>query len=577
MLKSILRCSTALALPLMMGGLAHADYGYEDPAYQGEYRGEAALILYSGENFTGDIRQIFDPIPALPDLYFNDAARSVSVLAGQWEVCEHSDFTGRCVFLREDVPDLGWFGLNREISSVRPVYEYTDAEHGLMFVRDDNGYIRYVDNAHYGYDDYSYGYGATTAVSVYHYGYSSDYARYGYYDPRLGYDPYGFGWHYGSYYHRELPPLRGHYGARDANVTLYVDPNGRGASYGTNRAIPDLSRYRFNDNVSSINIRSGKWEICEHANFTGRCQIVDASVDKLNGIRLNDNISSIRPVGDSGRGKGDWRPGHGWTGGDRGGDRGRDRGGDRDRDHERDRAGDRDHDRDRDRGGQRGRPGPDGARTAVPAPGVSTSPSPAPRALTSPPAAPRTITPRPGADRSARSDRPDRAGRPDRPRRDDSLAGGLPDTPAMRTRRVEAPRAPNPGTAPRGETRRLDQPRIENPRIEEPTRRPPERRIERPAERRIETPRAVEPPARISSPPPPPPPRARPQVSTSSKPPSMRTQRPSRPAYTPPPAPRVSSPPPPPPPRVSSPPPPPPPKAERIPDRRPPSMRKRDN
>jgi hypothetical protein len=100
---------------------------------------------------------------------------------------------------------------------------------------------------------------------------------------------------------------------------LYVDSNGRGASLGINRGVRDLSRFRFNDNVSSLNIKSGKWEVCEHANFQGRCEIIDASTGKLNGIRLNDNISSIRPVGDT-------RPSTGRPGkGDRDGDRSRDR------------------------------------------------------------------------------------------------------------------------------------------------------------------------------------------------------------------------------------------------------------
>ncbi|MEZ5985739.1 MAG: beta/gamma crystallin-related protein [Hyphomonas sp.] len=306
MMTRVLRFFIALAAPIALAGAGHADteaYAY-DPSME---EGPPMLILYSGVEYTGEAREIYDPIYALPDLQFNDRARSIAVLSGQWEVCQHSDFTGRCVFLRYDVPDLAWFGLSGEVSSVRPVYEYTDAEHGLMFVRDENGYIRYVDNERYGYDTYSYGYGASTAIQVYHYGYSPEYRRYGYYDPRLGYDPYGFGWnaystpyYSSSYYHRERPPLRGHYGARDAAVTLYVDSYDRGASLGLNRGITDLSRYRFNDNISSIQIRSGRWEVCEHANYQGRCQIIDASVDQLNGLRLNDNISSIRPVGGTG-------------------------------------------------------------------------------------------------------------------------------------------------------------------------------------------------------------------------------------------------------------------------------------
>ena len=105
-------------------------------------------------------------------------------------------------------------------------------------------------------------------------------------------------------------------GARNGAATIYTDSRQGGASRGLNRAVPDLSRYRFNDNASSIDIRSGKWELCEHANYQGRCQIVDASKERLNGLRLNDNVSSIRPV------EGTVPPGTGRRGGRRGGDAG---------------------------------------------------------------------------------------------------------------------------------------------------------------------------------------------------------------------------------------------------------------
>ncbi len=330
MIATLLRLGALIAAPFVAAGAAVAQYDAPQD--------EAALILFSGENYTGEAVNIFDPIHALPDIRFNDRARSVAVLSGAWEICEHSDFTGRCVFLREDVPDLRYFGLRGEISSVRPIYEYTDAQHGLMFVRDESGYIRYADAARYGYDDYDYGYARTSRVEVYHYGYSPAYRSYGYYDPLAGYGPYGFGYSRGGYntyraYHRERPPLRGHYGARNADATLYVDSNGRGASLGINHGVRDLSRYRFNDNVSSLNIRSGKWEVCEHANFRGRCEIIDASTGKLNGLRLNDNISSIRPVD-----------------GDRSRDRDRDH---RNHDGRRDRPRSDDGQRDRDPRGQR--------------------------------------------------------------------------------------------------------------------------------------------------------------------------------------------------------------------------------
>lgn len=216
MMTRLFRLLAVLAVPIAMAGGAVAqtepnEYG------AGQDDGPPTLILYSGADYSGEVREIYDPIHALPNLHFNDRARSIAVLSGQWEVCQHSNFTGRCVFLRYDVPDLAWYGLAGEISSVRPVYEYTDAEHGLMFVRDENGNIRYVDDERYGHDTYSYGYGASTSIRVYHYGYSPDYRRYGYYHPRFGYDPYGFGWYgYAQPYYssthsrREHRPLRRH-------------------------------------------------------------------------------------------------------------------------------------------------------------------------------------------------------------------------------------------------------------------------------------------------------------------------------------------------------------------------------
>lgn len=303
MFGKFLRFSALLAAPLALAGAAQADQ-YDDRR-DGE---RAALILFSGENFGGDVREVFETVAALPDLRFNDRARSVAVLEGQWEVCEHSDFTGKCVFIRHDVENLRRYNLNRKISSVRPIFEYTDAEHGLMFRRDRNGYIRYADNDQYGYDDHNSTYGVSNRVNVYHYGTSHDYGRFGYYNPHLGHGPYGYnyGRNYSSSYghrgysnrgYRRERPLRGHYGARDGAVTVYTDGNQRGASLGLNRAVSDLSRLRFNDNVSSINIRSGQWEVCEHANFRGRCEVIDASTGRLSGLRLNDNISSIRPAG----------------------------------------------------------------------------------------------------------------------------------------------------------------------------------------------------------------------------------------------------------------------------------------
>ncbi|MCE2658015.1 MAG: beta/gamma crystallin family protein [Rubrivivax sp.] len=52
---------------------------------------------------------------------FNDVASSVVVRAGRWELCADAEFMGRCVVVGPGIyPDLGQWGMNDQISSVRP-------------------------------------------------------------------------------------------------------------------------------------------------------------------------------------------------------------------------------------------------------------------------------------------------------------------------------------------------------------------------------------------------------------------------------------------------------------------------
>ena len=78
MMKTFLRLLAVFAAPIAMAGGALADteaYSY-DPAVDDE---PPTLILYSGANYTGEVREIYDPIHALPNLQFNDRARSIAV------------------------------------------------------------------------------------------------------------------------------------------------------------------------------------------------------------------------------------------------------------------------------------------------------------------------------------------------------------------------------------------------------------------------------------------------------------------------------------------------------------------
>lgn len=77
------------------------------------------LILHSRPNFRGDARELTEAHGEISD--FNDRAESATVEGGAWEVCEHARFRGRCVTLRDSVPDLSVYGLRDAVTSARPV------------------------------------------------------------------------------------------------------------------------------------------------------------------------------------------------------------------------------------------------------------------------------------------------------------------------------------------------------------------------------------------------------------------------------------------------------------------------
>lgn len=78
-------------------------------------------------------------------------------------------------------------------------------------------------------------------------------------------------------------------------VIAYEHPDFRGQSRVFDSPVRDLNFLRFNDTISSIELR-GAWELCEHPDFRGRCETVSGPVYDLHDIRMNDNITSLRPV-----------------------------------------------------------------------------------------------------------------------------------------------------------------------------------------------------------------------------------------------------------------------------------------
>ena len=87
-----------------------------------------------------------------------------------------------------------------------------------------------------------------------------------------------------------------------AQVTFYQDDGFRGRAIAVDRSVGNFERFGFNDEASSVVVRSGPWEICTDAHFAGSCLVLrPGSYPSLGQMDLNDQISSVRPAGNMAR------------------------------------------------------------------------------------------------------------------------------------------------------------------------------------------------------------------------------------------------------------------------------------
>lgn len=87
-----------------------------------------------------------------------------------------------------------------------------------------------------------------------------------------------------------------------AQITFYEGEGFRGRAFTTARQVGDFSRTGFNDRASSVVVDKGRWEVCEDARFGGRCVVLrPGSYESLDGMGLENSVSSVRPVSERGR------------------------------------------------------------------------------------------------------------------------------------------------------------------------------------------------------------------------------------------------------------------------------------
>jgi uncharacterized protein YcfJ len=82
-----------------------------------------------------------------------------------------------------------------------------------------------------------------------------------------------------------------------AQVTFYEHENFAGRSFTADGQVADLQRDGFNDRASSAVVSGAPWEVCDDAQFRGRCLFLrPGRYPSLGSMNLNDRLSSARVV-----------------------------------------------------------------------------------------------------------------------------------------------------------------------------------------------------------------------------------------------------------------------------------------
>jgi uncharacterized protein YcfJ len=82
-----------------------------------------------------------------------------------------------------------------------------------------------------------------------------------------------------------------------AQITFYQGEAFRGRAFTAEKQVNNFERTGLNDRTSSVVVDRGRWEVCEHANFGGKCVVLrSGSYDSLQRLGMENSISSARPT-----------------------------------------------------------------------------------------------------------------------------------------------------------------------------------------------------------------------------------------------------------------------------------------
>jgi hypothetical protein len=112
-----------LAIAAAFGASILQSRAGETPLQTAQSRVDGSLVLYSEDQYQGSAQPFEAESANLSDSGWNNQAESLSVRHGDvWEVCADTEYKD-CKRIDANVPDLGKLGLNKKISSIRPIQQ----------------------------------------------------------------------------------------------------------------------------------------------------------------------------------------------------------------------------------------------------------------------------------------------------------------------------------------------------------------------------------------------------------------------------------------------------------------------
>ena len=285
----------------------------------------AQITFYGREGFEGRSFTAENQVENFENTGFNDRASSVVVLRGRWEICEDAGFSGRCAVLRPGrYPSLAAMNLNKSVSSVRMVnrsarvddnrYAPIPATPQITFYEREGfaGRAFTAENQVGNFERQGFNDRASSVVVVRDFWEACEDAwfagrcvilRPGRY-PSLA--AMGLSDSISSvrvvssserFDESRYAPLPGTAVVSDTQITFYEGEGFQGRNFTTRDQVNNFGRVGFNDRAASVIVVGEAREVCEDADFGGRCVVLrPGRYASLSEVGLNQRISSVRAV-----------------------------------------------------------------------------------------------------------------------------------------------------------------------------------------------------------------------------------------------------------------------------------------